>query len=233
MRRLMSASASAENIRAGFAQQLDCHLGCAAELARQRPLRPLAGNENAAKDARAGRRPHQFVELVSAVEGEQAYPRTIGEGDILFLLDRVAEGQSRRRNPVAEAQFDFAAARHVEIGAFAFEQGDDFGGRIGLYSVVDAREWEMSTQRLIGFGDHVEIDDEARGLGGMFGKKTCNFLGHYLGQLSAQRLKATGIAGRSPEAAPPLLRRAASVRPMQTETTTGTTPRGRSGRLCD
>src|SRR5215467_363134 len=54
-----------EPSRASFAQQFDCHLGCAAELARQRPLRPITGDENAAKDARAWRGANQLIEFVS------------------------------------------------------------------------------------------------------------------------------------------------------------------------
>src|ERR1700756_4134768 len=41
---------------ASSTQEFDCHIGGAAEFARQWPLRTLAGNENAAEDLRAGRR---------------------------------------------------------------------------------------------------------------------------------------------------------------------------------
>jgi hypothetical protein len=51
-------------------------------------------------------------------------------------------------------------------------------------------------QRLIGLDDHVEIDDEAWGLGGLFGKKTGNPLAHDRVILMARRLNAIGGGGR-------------------------------------
>ena len=110
---------------AGAAQQLDRHLRSAAEFARQRPLGTVAGDEDAAEYLCAGCGARQLLELESAVEGEQPQPRLIGEGDVLFLFDRVAEGQTIGGDAVGEAELDLAAARHVEIGALALEHGDD------------------------------------------------------------------------------------------------------------
>ncbi len=66
------------------AQQLDCHLGGAAELARQRPFGARAVDEDAAEDLRSRSRTRQFVEFVRAVEGEQTQTRAIGKARCPF-----------------------------------------------------------------------------------------------------------------------------------------------------
>src|ERR1700730_19019018 len=96
---------------AGPAQQLDSHPRRTAELARQRPLGTLASDEDAAEHLRAGRRTCQLVELESAVEGEQPQPRLVGEGDVLFLLYRVAERQPVGGDAVGEAELGLRGAR--------------------------------------------------------------------------------------------------------------------------
>ena len=163
---------------AGLAQQLDRHLRGAAEFARQRPFGAVAGDEDPAEDARAGGGASQFFEFVSAVEGKQPHSRLIGPGDILFLLDRVAERQPVGGDRVAEAELDFAAARDIETGALAVEHADDLGGRVRLDRIINPSERQIMPQLLIGFDDHIEVDDEARGLGSLFGKKTGDPLAH-------------------------------------------------------
>src|SRR5439155_6402621 len=78
---------------ASLAQQFDRHLGGAAELSRERPFSAVAGDEDAAEDARARGGTRQFFELMSAVEGKQPHPGLIGVADVSFFLDRVAERQ--------------------------------------------------------------------------------------------------------------------------------------------
>ena len=77
--------------------------------------------------------------------------------------------------PLREAQRDFAAARDIETGALAGQHRDDLGGRVRLDRVIDAGERQIAAQEIIGLGDHVEIDDEARGLGRVFGRKRAIF----------------------------------------------------------
>jgi len=114
----------------------------------------------------------------SAVEGKQPHPGLIGVGDILFFLDRVAKRQPVGGDPVAEAERDFTAARDIEAGALPAEHADDLGGRVGLDRIINPSERQIVPQRLIGRDDQVEIDDEARGLGGLLGKKTGDPLAH-------------------------------------------------------
>ena len=104
---------------ARLAQQLDRHLGRAAELARQRPFGAVALDQDAAEDARAGRRARQLLQLGLAVEGEEPHAPLVGEGDVALLLDRVAEREALGGDAVVEAQLDLAAAGDVEIRALA------------------------------------------------------------------------------------------------------------------
>jgi len=43
-----------------------------------------------------------------------------------------------------------------------------------LDGVIDAGDRQVTAQEIIGLGDHAEIDDEARGLGRMFGEEMRN-----------------------------------------------------------
>src|SRR5262249_17799743 len=135
------------------------------------------------------------------------------KGDVPFLLDRVAVGQAVRRDIIGEAKLDFSSARHIEAGALTFEHDDDLGGRVRLYSGIDARERQMPAQRLIRLGDNVEIDDEARGLGRAFGKKTGNPFSHQSGHPSCEVAKRSRLLRARAEAEPGAPSDTASVRP--------------------
>ncbi len=181
-----------ETALAGLAQQSDRHFRGAAELARERPLGTLASYQDAAEDARSGSGARQLVELVLAVESEKSQPGLIGKGDVLFLFDRIAEGQPVGGDAVSQAQLDLAAARHVEIGALCFEHGDDLRRRVRLHRIKDPGQRQVPAQRVVGPADRVEIDDEARGFGGIFGEETRNPLIHQSGHPSRRRLGDTG-----------------------------------------
>src|SRR5271169_6620019 len=114
------------------AQQPDCHLWGAAELARQWPLGPRAVDQDAAEDLRSRGGPRQFVEFVRAVEGKEPHPRAVGEGYVFFLFYRVAKGEPIRADAAVDTELDFPAARDVEIGALALDHGNDCWGRVGL-----------------------------------------------------------------------------------------------------
>src|SRR5271165_5752478 len=133
-------------------------------------------------------------------------------GDILFLLDRVAERQPVGGNPVTEAEPDFAAARNVETGTFPIEHGDDLGGRVRLDRIINLGERQIMAQHVIGPPDHVEIDDEARGLGGVLGKKPGNSLAHDRGHPSCEAANRNRCR-TTPETSPGIPTDAASARP--------------------
>ena len=164
---------------AGAAQQFDRHFRGAAEFARQWPFRTRAVDEDAAEHPCPRRRARELLELAHAVEGKQPQPRAIGKGDVAFLLYRVAERQPLGGGTLVQAQLDLTAARHVEIGALAFEHRHDRGRRVGLDRIIDAGQRQVSAQRVISLGDYVEIDDEARGFGRIVGEETRNPLIHY------------------------------------------------------
>src|SRR6185437_17082803 len=71
-------------------QHVDGHARLAAELARQRPLRPDAVGENAAEDAAAGRDAGDLLDLGFAVDRVQANAELEGARDVALLFDRVA-----------------------------------------------------------------------------------------------------------------------------------------------
>jgi len=120
----------------------------------------------------------------------------MGEGDIFFLLYRVAEGQPVGGDTVVEAELDLAAARHVETGALALEHRDNLRSRVRLHGIVDAGERQVPAQQIVRLRDHVEIDDQTRGLGAVFGKETVDSLSHDRGHPSREAAKLGRAAGR-------------------------------------
>jgi len=110
----------------------------------------------------------------------------MGEEDIFFLLYSIAKGQPIGGDTVVEAELYLAAARHVEIGALALEHRDDLWCWVRLHGIVDAGERQVPTQQVVGLRDHVEIDDQARCLGTVFGKETVDSFGHGRGSSLAR-----------------------------------------------
>ena len=78
----------------GLAQQVLGHLRRAAELLAERPFGAAAIDQHAAEHARARRHAGELLQLGLAVEGEQAHALLVGPGDVLLLLDGVAEGDA-------------------------------------------------------------------------------------------------------------------------------------------
>ena len=78
----------------GVLQHVRGHRGLAAELARQRPLRPDAVGEDAAEHLGAGRRAGDLLDLGLAVDREEAHAERIGARDVALLLDGVAVGDA-------------------------------------------------------------------------------------------------------------------------------------------
>jgi hypothetical protein len=82
----------------GLAQEVLGHLRRAAELLAERPFGAAAIDQNAAEHPRARRHAGELLQLGLAVEGEQAHALLVGPGDVLFLLDGVAEGDAVHRH---------------------------------------------------------------------------------------------------------------------------------------
>src|SRR6516165_730820 len=181
---------------ASSAQQLDGHFGGATEFARQRPLGAFTGDQNAAEYARARRRSRQLVKFGRTVESEQPEPHLMGEGDVFFLFYCIAKGQPVGGDTVVEAELYLATARHIEIGALALEHRDDLRSRVRLYGVIDAGERQVPAQQIVGLRDHVEIDDQARGLRAIFDKEPVDSFGHERVHPSREAAEHNRAAGR-------------------------------------
>src|SRR6201991_2034225 len=95
-------------------EYVDGHPRLAAELARQRPLRPDAVGEDAAEDARARRRAGDLLDLGLAVDREEADAERVGARDVSLLLDRVAERDAIRRGASGQRHLDLDHGRRVE-----------------------------------------------------------------------------------------------------------------------
>jgi hypothetical protein len=102
---------------AGLEQQGLGHIGLAAELARQGPVRALATGQDAAEDARAGCGAGEFLQLRLAVEGEKGDAERMGARDVAFLFDRVAKGNPLRPRAGGERHVDLRDGGGVEAGA--------------------------------------------------------------------------------------------------------------------
>jgi hypothetical protein len=87
-------------------QDIHGHGRLAAELARQRPVRPDAIGEDAAENAAAGRRPGDFLDLRLAVDGVETDAEREGAGDVAFLFDRIAVADAVGRGACRQHHFD-------------------------------------------------------------------------------------------------------------------------------
>ena len=99
-----------------------------------------------------------------------------------FLIVLPKDSRSGGR-AVAEAQPDLGRARDIEIRAPLRQHRDDLRRRVRLDRVIHAGDRQIAGQQVVGFGDHVEIDDEARRLGGILGQKAGDLVVHVSGHL--------------------------------------------------
>ncbi len=146
----------------GRPQQVEGHLRVAAELVRQRPVGGDAGGQDAAEHGGARGLGAELVELLDAVEREQAHAPCERVGDVGLLLDRVAVRDPVGRGARGEDGVDLADAGDVERRAQLDEQAQDVGVRVRLDGVEDPGVREGRGERAVAFGDDVEVDDEAR-----------------------------------------------------------------------
>ena len=146
----------------GLAQQVLGHLRRAAELLAERPLGAAAIDQHAAEHLRARRDADELLQLRLAVEGEQAHALLVGPGDVLLLLDRVAEGDAIGRDAGGLHQLDLAARGGVELGAGRRQARQDLRRRVGLHGVEDVGRRQQLAHAAEVVLDHVEIDHEAQ-----------------------------------------------------------------------
>ena len=102
-------------------------------------------------------------------------------GDVLFLLDRVAEGDPVHRDAGRLDHLDLATARGVELGPRRGQTSQHLCGRVGLHGVEDVGRGQQLTHAPEIVLDHVEVDHQARRLGLLLAEVTENTLGHRWG----------------------------------------------------
>src|SRR5262249_33986608 len=165
----------------GLAQQVLGHLGRTAELLAERPFGAAAIDQHAAEYARAGSGAGELVQFGFAVEGKQPPPPLVGPGDVLLLLDGVAEGNAVEGHAGGLHQLDLAAACGVELGTEPRQARQDLRRRVGLHGVEDMRRRQKLAHAPVVVLDHVEVDHQARRLGLLLSEVTKNTLSHRWG----------------------------------------------------
>ena len=106
----------------GVLEHVDGHLRGAAELARQRPLGAVVGDQDAAEDARGGRGAADLLDFLAQIDGEEADAALVGGGDVALLLDGVAVGDALGRGAGGERHVDLGDAGAIEARAELGEQ---------------------------------------------------------------------------------------------------------------
>ena len=163
-----------------MAQHVDGHRRHAAELARQRPLGAFAVGQHAAEHARARRRARNLLDLLDAVDGEEADAERKGAGDVPLLLDGVAEGDTVSGCPRIKRHLDFGNRRGVEGRAHRSEQAQDLGRRVRFHRVIDSGIGESLLEGAEIVAHDVEVDDEARAIRTSGGEEVEDALGCHL-----------------------------------------------------
>ena len=163
----------------GVLQHVGRHGGLAAEFARQRPFRPDAVGEDAAKDAGAGRSAGDLLHLGDAVDGVKAHAERIGARHVALLLDGVAEGDAVCRGAGREHHLDLGERGGVEARTQRGEEREHLGRRIGLDGIEHLRVRQRLGEAQIVFTHHVEIDDEAGAVLGPLTEELADARGHW------------------------------------------------------
>ena len=164
-------------------QHLRRHLGSAAELARQRPFRAFAILQEAAEHldvlgtdqlGLAG----DLLDLRLAIDREEAHAIGKCPGDVLFLLDRVAERHAVGGNAGGKRLLDFHHGGAIEAGTHLGEQVEDLGRRVGLHGVENARVGQSLGESREVFGDDLKVDDENRAVLTSVAEELADAVGH-------------------------------------------------------
>jgi hypothetical protein len=138
--------------------------GFAAELARQRPLRPGAVAMDAADDAAAGRDAGDLLDLGLAVHRKQRHAERSSGRDLALLLDRVAVGQALGRGAGGEHRLGLAHRGDIEAGAELGQELEDFRRRVGLHGIEHLGVRQRPGEGRIVLADHFEVDDQTGSL---------------------------------------------------------------------
>src|SRR5262249_17966509 len=115
-------------------------------------------------------------------------------GDVLFLLDGVAERDAVHANAGGLHHLDLAARRGVELRAEPRQARQDLRRWIGLHGVEDVGRRQQLAHAPVVVLDHIEVDHQARRLGLLLSEITENTLGH---RWAVPRLKADRFGGTS------------------------------------
>ena len=147
-------------------QHVHRHLRRAAELARERPLRALAGAEDAAEHAHLVERDLRrlggagdLLDLGLAIDREQAHAETQRAADAALLLDGVAEGDAVGGGAGGERHLGLGHRRGVEAGAEIGEQPQHLGRGVRLHGVEHARVGERPCEADVVLAHDVEVED--------------------------------------------------------------------------
>ena len=121
----------------GEGEHLDGLVGGAAVLARERPVRPLAGGDQAAEHLAAGCALGDLLDLVQGVHDEQPHPEACGLDDVVAPLDRVGVDEVRRvAAPAVSAARTSAGLATSKRQPRAASSASSRGSRVGLDGVV-------------------------------------------------------------------------------------------------
>ena len=154
------------------------HLRRAAELARQRPFRAGAVAQDSAEHFGARRGARDLLHLGLAIHGEEANPQRIGAGDVLFLLDRVAEADAVGGRASGQRLLDLVHRGGVEAGAELNKQIENLGSGIRLDGVEHARVGQRAGEAQIVLAHDVEIDDQAGSIFAVTSEKLLDAVSH-------------------------------------------------------
>ncbi len=130
------------------------HLRGAAELARERPVRPGRPDKHAQEHPRARRVCSDLVELGLRIRREEINPMGMGIGDVRHPLDRVPEGDLFRRRARGQRHLDLAARCRIEPATLGRQCAQHFRRRVGLHRIMDQRALPQPARQSVVLGHH-------------------------------------------------------------------------------
>ena len=135
----------------------------AAELARERPVRALAGGGQPAQHGAARGDVGQLADLAGGVDDEQPHAESSGLGQVLATRDRVGVHEVLGSGAGVERRPQLGRAGHVEPAARPGQRPEQGRVRVGLDGVVHRRTGQGRGQPAVpadGLG-HVQLEERA------------------------------------------------------------------------
>ena len=175
----------------GVLEHGDGELRRAAEFPRQRPFGAVIGAEDAAEDLAARGGARDLLDLLAAVDREEADAALEGGGDVALLLDGVAVGDALGGGAGGERHVDLGNARAIEGRAEAREQLQHFRLGIGLDRVEDAAVRQRLGEGEVVLAHDIEVDDEAGAVGSSVAEEIADTVGHSRA-LPSERVETAG-----------------------------------------